>query len=107
MRSVTLAITFLCPALHGAVEFNREVRPAVPAVKKAGWVRNPIDAFVLHKLEQEGLSPAPEAGRETLLRRASLDLTGLPPTLLEMDAFLQDKSADAYEKAVDRLLASP
>ena len=87
--------------------FIPPVRPALPAVKKSAWVRNPIDAFVLARLEHEGLPPSPEASRETLLRRASLDLTGLPPTLSEMDAFLKDKSVDAYEKAVDRLLASP
>jgi hypothetical protein len=82
-------------------------RPAIPAVKNTSWVRNPIDAFVLERLEREGLGPSPEAGRETLLRRVSLDLTGLPPTIAEMDAFLNDKSRGAYEKAVDRLLASP
>jgi hypothetical protein len=76
-------------------------------VKAKGWVKNPIDLFVLARLEQEGLSPSPEAGREALLRRVWLDLVGLPPTLPELDAFLADKSPDAYEKAVDRLLASP
>src|SRR5262249_35399154 len=87
--------------------FIRPKRPALPAVKNAGWIRNPIDAFVLQRLEREGLAPSAEAGRETLLRRVSLDLTGLPPSAVEMDAFLNDKSANAYEKAVDRLLASP
>src|SRR2546421_7090435 len=87
--------------------FIPPVRPPLPAVKDAPWVRNPIDTFVLAKLEREGLAPSPEAGRETLLRRASLDLTGLPPSIAEMDAFLTDKSENAYEKAVDRLLASP
>ena len=82
-------------------------RPALPAVKQAGWPRNPIDHFVLARLEQEGLSPSPEAGRETLLRRVSLDLTGLPPSIEEIDAFLNDTSPAAYEKVVDRLLASP
>ncbi len=71
------------------------------------WVRNQIDAFVLARLEREGLSPSREAGREALLRRVSLDLTGLPPSLAEIDAFLADDSADAYEKVVDRLLSSP
>ena len=66
-----------------------------------------IDRFVLERLEREGLTPSPEAGRETLMRRVSLDLTGLPPTPAEIDAFLNDKSPDAYEKVVDRLLASP
>ena len=70
-------------------------------------MRNPIDAFVLQRLEREGLKPSPEADRATLLRRVSLDLTGLPPTPAEVDAFLADKSPNAYEKVVDRLLPSP
>jgi hypothetical protein len=82
-------------------------RPAFPAVKDAAWPRNPIDHFILARLEKEGLRPAPEAPREALLRRVTFDLTGLPPTLREIDAFLADKSPDAYEKVVDRLLASP
>jgi len=72
-----------------------------------GWGRNPIDWFVLDKLRAEGLQPSPEAGRETLLRRVSLDLTGLPPTPEQAQIFLKDTSAAAYEKLVDRLLASP
>ena len=82
-------------------------QPELPTVKQTAWPRNPLDHFILAKLEKEGLKPSPEAGRATLLRRVSLDVTGLPPTLAEVDAFLADKSADAYEKAVDRLLASP
>ncbi len=82
-------------------------RPAVPAVKDAAWVRTPVDAFVLARLEQEGLKPSPEADRATLLRRATFDLHGLPPTPAEIDAFVADKSPDAWEKVVDRLLASP
>jgi mono/diheme cytochrome c family protein len=82
-------------------------RPAVPVVKTAGWARNPIDAFVLARLEREGLAPSPEADRATLVRRVTLDLTGLPPTLAELDAALNDKSEQWYEKVVDRLLASP
>lgn len=81
-------------------------RPATPAVKQAGWVRNPIDAFVLAVLEREGLSPSPEADRATLLRRLSFDLTGLPPTPEQVDAFALDPDPGAYEKLVDRLLAS-
>lgn len=82
-------------------------RYPLPAVKDASWPRNPIDHFVLERLDREGLSPAPEASRETLLRRVSLDLTGLPPTPAEIDGFLKDKSGSAYERVVDRLLASP
>ena len=82
-------------------------RPALPQAAEAAWVRNPIDAFILDRLEREGLQPAPEADRATLIRRATFDLTGLPPTPAEVDAFLADKSPDAYEKVVDRLLASP
>ncbi|MDB5298224.1 MAG: Protein of unknown function (DUF1553)/Protein of unknown function (DUF1549)/Planctomycete, partial [Phycisphaerales bacterium] len=81
-------------------------RPAVPPVKQHAWVRNPIDAFVLGRLEREGLAPAPEADKVTLIRRVTLDLTGLPPTPAEVDAFLADPAPDAYEKVVDRLSAS-
>ncbi len=79
----------------------------LPEVKNTPWVKNGIDNFVLHKLEENGLTPSPEADKETLLRRVFLDLTGLPPTVEETDAFLADKSADAYEKVVDRLIGSP
>ena len=82
-------------------------RSAVPAVKNKGWPRNSIDYFVLNRLEAAVMAPAPEADKGTLLRRVSLDLVGLPPTLAELDAFLADKSSDAYEKQVDRLLDSP
>ncbi len=81
--------------------------PLPPAVSDPGWVRNPIDALVLAKLDHEGLPHAPEADRSTLLRRLALDLTGLPPTLAEVDQFVTDQSPEAYEKSVDRLLASP
>jgi hypothetical protein len=87
--------------------FIPPVPSRVPQVKNAAWPRNPIDSFVLEHLERLGLQPSPEADRETLLRRVSLDLTGLPPTPSEVDAFLNDKSENAYEKVVDRLLASP
>jgi hypothetical protein len=90
---------------HWAYETPR--RPALPKVKLTGWPRNAIDYFVLARLEREGLRPSPEASKETLLRRVSLDLTGLPPTPEELDAFLLDSRPDAYEHAVDRLLASP
>ncbi|MFN0110982.1 MAG: DUF1549 domain-containing protein, partial [Blastocatellia bacterium] len=82
-------------------------RPDLPQVTNKAWVKNSIDAFILARLEKEGLKPSPEADRATLLRRVSLDLTGLPPTPAEVDAFIADKSPDAYEKVVDRLLASP
>ncbi|MCC6392487.1 MAG: DUF1549 domain-containing protein, partial [Bryobacterales bacterium] len=82
-------------------------KPPVPAVKKTGWLRNDIDSFILAKLEAKGLQPNPLAGRITLLRRASLDLTGLPPTPEETQAFLADDSPNAWAKVVDRLLASP
>jgi hypothetical protein len=78
----------------------------VPAVRNAKWPRNHIDRFVLARLEREGLKPSPEASREHLIRRLSFDLTGLPPTLAEIDAFLADTSTQAYERVVDRLLAS-
>ena len=82
-------------------------RPNVPDVKTHGWVRNPIDRFVLRQLEEQGLDPSPEADRATLLRRVSLDLTGLPPSPEETAEFRSDQRPDAYERAVDRLLASP
>ena len=82
-------------------------RPRLAKVRDADWSRNGIDHFVLARLEREGLAPSPEAGKATLLRRVTLDLTGLPPTLAELDAFLGDQSPGAYAKAVDRLLDSP
>ncbi|HEX5245463.1 MAG TPA: DUF1549 domain-containing protein, partial [Tepidisphaeraceae bacterium] len=87
--------------------FIPPTRPELPAVSDAKWCRNPIDRFVLARLDSEGLKPSPEADRATLIRRLYFDLTGLPPTLKEIDTFLNDKSPDAYEKVVDRLLANP
>jgi hypothetical protein len=87
--------------------FVRPQRPTLPRVSQKEWVRNEIDTFVLSRLEEAGLRPSPEADRATLLRRLSFDLTGLPPTTAELDAFLTDTSPNAYEKVVDRLLASP
>jgi hypothetical protein len=88
--------------------FVKPSRPAVPQVGNgSGEARNPIDNFILDRLHREGLKPSPVAEKERLIRRVTLDLTGLPPTLEEMDAFLKDESAGAYEKVVDRLLASP
>jgi len=82
-------------------------RRVLPEVKDKSWSRNAIDPFVLERLEREGMKPSPEAGRERLIRRAALDLTGLPPEPAEVDAFLADRSPDAYEKLVDGLLESP
>lgn len=83
-----------------------EETDALPEVREESWVRNPIDRFVLARLETEGLSPSAEASKETLIRRVTLDLTGVPPTPEEVDAFLADDSAEAYDKVIDRLLKS-
>ena len=93
------------PVKHWA--YVKPVRPEVPKAGNSAWCRNPIDNLVLAKLEKEGLNPSPEASKEVLIRRVSLALVGLPPTPEEVDAFLADNSPDAYEKLVDRLLASP
>lgn len=82
-------------------------RPVLPAVRQQSWAANPIDRFILARLEQEGLKPAPTADRYTLIRRVTFDLTGLPPTQSETDAFVADRQPGAYERLVDRLLASP
>src|SRR5262249_44771908 len=82
-------------------------RPELPAVRQKRWPRNAIDHFVLARLEQEGLKPSAEADRTALIRRVTLDLTGLPPTPAEVNDFLADQSSQAYEKVVDRLLRSP
>jgi len=87
--------------------FTAPTRAPLPDLKNTTWARNEIDFFVLNRLQTEGHIPAPEADRTTLIRRVSLDLTGLPPTPDEVDAFLNDRSRNAYEKVVDRLLASP
>jgi len=87
--------------------FVPPVRPALPAVKDKAWVKNEIDSFILARLEQAGLKPSPRADRTTLIRRLSLDLRGIPPSLAEVDEFLADSGADVYAKVVDRMLASP
>jgi hypothetical protein len=87
--------------------FVAPTRPALPEVSQAGWPRNEIDRFILERIEKEGLQPSPEADKATLIRRLALDLTGLPPSLAEVDAFLADDSPGAYERVVDRLLRSP
>lgn len=87
--------------------FKAPQRPPLPKVKNTKWGRNPIDAFILAALEHEKLAPSPEADRVTLIRRLSLDLLGLPPAPAEVDAFIRDTAPDAYQKVVERLLASP
>ncbi|MBX3255271.1 MAG: DUF1549 domain-containing protein [Chitinophagaceae bacterium] len=82
-------------------------KTTLPKVRNTKWIKNDIDRFVLNRLEQEGLQPSPEADKETLIRRVSFDLTGLPPSIAETDAFLEDSAPDAYERMVDRLLGSP
>ncbi|MEI6232924.1 MAG: DUF1553 domain-containing protein [Planctomycetota bacterium] len=82
-------------------------RPTLPDVKDKGWARNAIDAFLLARLDKEGLKPQPEADRHMLVRRVTLDVTGLPPTVEEVEQFVNDKSPDAYEKLVDRMLSKP
>ncbi len=93
------------PVKHWA--FQPIQRPPMPAVRAAHWCRNDIDRFILARLEKERIAPSPEADRITLLRRVSLDLIGLPPSLKEIDDFSNDKRVDAYERVVERLLASP
>src|SRR4029079_9785562 len=90
---------------HWALE--APVNPPVPSVRDAAWPRNPIDRFLLGRLEQEGLSPQPEADRPTLIRRVAFALTGLRPTPREVDRFLEDQSPDAYAEMVERYLDSP
>src|SRR5262249_22859469 len=114
MRPLALIVALLAavPALAGEPtthwSLKPRTRPAVPEVRNPKFpIRTPVDAFVLARLEKDGLSPAPEADRVTLIRRVTFDLIGLPPTPTEIDAFVKDTSPDAYEKLVERLLASP
>jgi hypothetical protein len=93
------------PAQHWA--YQPVVTPAIPDIKQKKWVRTPVDAFVLAKIEEKGVKPAPDADRATFIRRATLDTLGYIPTPEEVKAFEKDRSSDAYEKLVDRLLASP
>jgi hypothetical protein len=85
--------------------FEKPVKHDLPLVQDTAWVRNPIDAFILAKLEKQGLQPAPKASRRTLARRTYIDLIGLPPSPEELNVFLRDESNDAYAKLVDKLLA--
>ena len=98
-------ITSSTPRKHWA--YVKPVRLPIPEVKNTAWCRNPIDNFILSKLEKSGLKPSEEAEKATLIRRVYLDLVGLPPSPQEVDAFVADKSPDAYGKVVDRLFASP
>jgi hypothetical protein len=92
-------------ATHWA--YVKPMRPPLPVVHNNRWARNPVDLFILARQEKEGLRPSAEADRRTLIRRVTLDLTGLPPTLAEVNEFLADKKPSAYERLVDRLLARP
>ena len=87
--------------------FIKPEKEILPTIKNTDWVKNPIDNFILNTLENKNWQPAEQADKETLLRRVTLDLTGLPPTIEEIDAFLADNTPAAFEKVVDRLLASP
>jgi hypothetical protein len=107
-----LPLLFVLTAPAGAADgdhwaWHKPVRPVPPAVKDGAWPHNAIDRFVLARLEAAGLSPAPAAPREVLIRRVTFDLIGLPPTPPEIDAFVNDPAPDAYERLIDRLLASP
>jgi len=93
------------PAPHWA--YVKPIKPPVPDVSQPQWAKNPIDRFILARLDREQLTPAPPAAKHTWLRRVTLDLTGLPPTPAELDAFLKDERPDARDRVVDRLLASP
>jgi hypothetical protein len=94
-------------AARGKWPFSPVARPAVPDVRQAAWPKNPIDHFILGKLEEKNLKPAAPADKRALIRRATYDLTGLPPTVEEVESFLADDSPDAFARVVDRLLASP
>jgi hypothetical protein len=110
-RLTSAEIDLLSRWIHAGAPYSphwayvKPVRPAVPHVGDAAWPKNDIDRFLLARLEQEKLHPSPEADRYVLIRRLTLDLTGLPPTIAEVDAFVNDKDPAAYEKLVDRLLA--
>ncbi len=106
-ESATIVETPLTAADRDHWAFKPLTRPTPPAVKDATWVRTPVDSFILAGLEQEKLAPQPPADRATLLRRATIDLTGLPPEPDDIYAFIADRSPDAWERVIDRLLASP
>ena len=102
-----LALTEVSVARTQHWAFQAVQKPALPKVKKSSWVQTPVDTFILVKLEEKKLKPAAAADRRTLIRRVSYDLIGLPPTPEEVEAFVKDRSPDAYTKLVDRLLTSP
>src|SRR5262249_44780583 len=108
-----LLLMFALPAVAFGAEpahwaYAAPNRPPVPQIRNPNSaIRNPIDAFIQTRLEKEGLASSPEAERAVLLRRVTLDLTGLPPTIDEVDDFIADTRRDAYERVVERLLASP
>src|SRR6185369_7094537 len=105
-RQIELLTRWIEQGAHYAPHwaYVKPVRPPLPATRNRSWPRNGIDWFILARLEREGLKPSPEADRYALIRRVSLDLTGLPPTLEEVDQFVKDRNAGAYEQLVDRLL---
>src|SRR6516165_8147991 len=117
MRRIVFSLFVLCTVLLGASTFTQRQREfwsfqrvktqTPPVVKHTKWVRTPIDSFIAAKLESKGIEPALPAAKIALLRRATFDLTGLPPTSEEVDAYLADNSPQAFERVVDRLLASP
>ena len=113
-RRLPLLLVLLLPSLCAAEPavptpwaFRKPVRVDPPHVSDPTWVQNPIDAFVLARLDKAGLKPSPPASKAALLRRVTYDLIGVPPTPKELDDFLADTTPDAYERVVDRLLASP
>jgi cytochrome c553 len=100
-------LTGLTKAAREHWSFQPVKKPAIPTVKNRAWCATPVDAFILEKIESKGMSPSPLADKETLLRRATYDLTGLPPSPQEIENFLKDESPYAFAQVVDRLLASP
>jgi hypothetical protein len=103
----TAPVKVITPEQRAFWSFRPLTDPTIPAVKEKSWPKTDVDRFVLAKLESKGMKPVTAADRRTLIRRVTLDLTGLPPTPEEVDSFVADKSSNAYEKVVDRLLASP
>ncbi|HEV2688872.1 MAG TPA: DUF1549 domain-containing protein, partial [Bryobacteraceae bacterium] len=104
---VKVAVSTITPEQRAFWSFQPLKLPAIPTPQDASWAKTDIDRFVLARLERDGLKPVAAADKRTLIRRVTLDLTGLPPTIEEFEAFEQDSSADAFAKVVDRLLASP